>query len=49
VVGPRLSDPALKLQLADYEKSVAALVQQAERSGASFAGAVSLFRTRWDA
>ena len=49
VVGPRIADPGLKVQLAEYEKSIAALIHQAERSGQSFAGAVGMFRSRWDA
>lgn len=49
VVSPRINDPALKMQLADYEKSVAALIHHAEHSGQSFAGALGVFHTRWNA
>jgi hypothetical protein len=49
VVAPRINDPALKMQIAEYEKSIAGLLQQADRSGHSYAAALGLFRSRWDA
>lgn len=49
VIAPRINDPALKLQIAEYEKSIAGLVQQAERSGQSVSAALGLFKSRWDA
>ena len=49
VVSPRVTDPTLKHQIADYERSVAALIQQVERSGQSYAAALGVFRSRWDA
>jgi hypothetical protein len=49
VVSPRITDPALKQQIADYERSIAAFVQQVERSSQSYAAAIGAFRSRWEA
>lgn len=49
VVAPRVTDPALKHQLADYERSIAAFVQQVERGGQAHTAALGVFRSRWDA
>jgi nitrate reductase assembly molybdenum cofactor insertion protein NarJ len=38
----------LKHQLADYERTLAAFIQQVERSNQSYATAIDLFRNRWD-
>jgi hypothetical protein len=49
VVAPRISDPSLRQQLMDYERSIAGLIQQNARPGQSLSAAVGLFRSRWDA
>ena len=49
VVAPRITDPTLKHQLAEYEKSVAAYVQHVERSDQAYTAALGVFKSRWDA
>ena len=49
VIAPRITDPAVKVQIAAYEKSIAELIQQSERQGKSVAAALGLFKSRWDA
>ncbi len=49
VVGPRVTDMALKRQIADYEKALAAYLQQVERSHQSATAALGVFKSRWDA
>lgn len=49
VVAPRITDPSLRQQLMDYERSIAGVLQQTARPGQSLSTAVGLFRSRWDA
>ena len=49
VVGPRVTDMTLKRQIADYEKALAAYLQQVERSHQASTAAVGVFKSRWDA
>ncbi|MFO1312486.1 MAG: hypothetical protein U1F41_10545 [Burkholderiales bacterium] len=49
VVGPRITDVALKRQIADYEKALAAYLQQVERSNQACTAALGVFKSRWDA
>jgi len=48
VVSPKITDAMLKHQLADYEKTLTAFIQQVERTNQSYASAINLFRGRWD-
>jgi len=47
MVAPKVSDAMLKHQIADYEKTLAAFIQQVERSNQSYTSAINLFRSRW--
>lgn len=49
VVGPRVTDMTLKRQIADYEKALAAYLQQVERSNQACTAALGVFKSRWDA
>ena len=49
VVGPRVTDMALKHQIADFEKALATYLQQVERSHQASTAAVGVFKSRWDA
>lgn len=48
MVSPKITDAMLKHQLADYEKTLMAFIQQVERTNQSYASAINLFRGRWD-